>query len=314
MFNGDADGLCALQQLHLSQPRHTQLISGVKRDQALLERVDPDSVDSVTVLDLPFSYNSVAIAKLLDAGKSITYFDHHFPSDIVNHANLNLQIDTGANMCTSLIVNRWLGDITDRWAIVGAYGDNLLASASALAEQAGLDEGETLIVAELGRLLNYNSYGDNIADLHFSPIELHTAMRDCLDPLTFVQDQSIYSNLHDAYQQDLSQALSVSGDARPGGLVYLLPDLPWARRFVGTFANMIANVCREKTIAILAKQYGDHYRVHLRTPTASLTSAGEFCRRFPSGGGRAIAGGINCLPHSDIDLFLNEFDRTFRMT
>ena len=39
VFNGDADGLCALQQLRLAQPRETPLVTGVKRDIALLGRV-----------------------------------------------------------------------------------------------------------------------------------------------------------------------------------------------------------------------------------------------------------------------------------
>lgn len=312
VFNGDADGLCALQQMHLAQPRSAQLISGVKRDQSLLERVDFDSVDSVTVLDLPLPNNRDALVNLLDAGKTINYFDHHIPGDRLDHDQLNSQIDIDANMCTSLIVNRWLGGAVDLWAIVGTYGDNLLGPANALAAHAGLDDDETLLVADLGRLLNYNSYGERVDDLHFSPIELHKTMREYVDPLSFIREQQIYSQLREAYQQDLGHALNISGEPRPGGLVYKLPDLPWARRFVGTFANMIANICRDETIAILARQAGDHYRVHLRTPAASPITAGDFCRRFPSGGGRALAAGINCLPDADVDLFLNEFDRTFR--
>ena len=32
VFNGDADGICALLQLRLERPLATQLITGVKRD------------------------------------------------------------------------------------------------------------------------------------------------------------------------------------------------------------------------------------------------------------------------------------------
>ena len=32
VFNGDADGICALIQLRLAEPRDTTLITGVKRD------------------------------------------------------------------------------------------------------------------------------------------------------------------------------------------------------------------------------------------------------------------------------------------
>ncbi len=40
VFNGDADGICALLQLRLQQPRESLRITGVKRDIALLERVN----------------------------------------------------------------------------------------------------------------------------------------------------------------------------------------------------------------------------------------------------------------------------------
>jgi hypothetical protein len=39
VFNGDADGICALHQLRLANPRDAVLLTGVKRDIALLQRV-----------------------------------------------------------------------------------------------------------------------------------------------------------------------------------------------------------------------------------------------------------------------------------
>ena len=36
VFNGDADGLCALQQLRLARPRESRLVTGLKREIALL--------------------------------------------------------------------------------------------------------------------------------------------------------------------------------------------------------------------------------------------------------------------------------------
>jgi hypothetical protein len=32
VFNGDADGLCALHQLRLAEPVQSELVTGVKRD------------------------------------------------------------------------------------------------------------------------------------------------------------------------------------------------------------------------------------------------------------------------------------------
>ena len=40
VFNGDADGICALQQLRLNDPIESKLITGVKRDIQLLDHVE----------------------------------------------------------------------------------------------------------------------------------------------------------------------------------------------------------------------------------------------------------------------------------
>ena len=48
VFNGDADGLCALQQLRLHTPvDNAILITGVKRDISLLQRVEAQAGDNV---------------------------------------------------------------------------------------------------------------------------------------------------------------------------------------------------------------------------------------------------------------------------
>lgn len=38
VFNGDADGICALHQLRLVNPIESKLVMGVKRDIALLKK------------------------------------------------------------------------------------------------------------------------------------------------------------------------------------------------------------------------------------------------------------------------------------
>ena len=39
IFNGDADGICALQQMRLNNPQESTLVTGVKRDTLLLKNV-----------------------------------------------------------------------------------------------------------------------------------------------------------------------------------------------------------------------------------------------------------------------------------
>ncbi|MEX0614825.1 MAG: DHH family phosphoesterase, partial [Methylophaga sp.] len=58
VFNGDADGICALVQLRLAAPRESVLVTGVKRDIQLLQQVEPEAGDEVTVLDISLQKNA----------------------------------------------------------------------------------------------------------------------------------------------------------------------------------------------------------------------------------------------------------------
>ena len=57
VFNGDADGILALVQLRLAEPKESTLITGVKRDISLLKQVDANNATSVTVLDISMEKN-----------------------------------------------------------------------------------------------------------------------------------------------------------------------------------------------------------------------------------------------------------------
>ena len=80
VFNGDADGICALLQLRQSDPAH-QLVTGVKRDISLLERVAASVGDTVTVLDIAVEKNREPLEALLAAGIKVFYVDHHNPGE-----------------------------------------------------------------------------------------------------------------------------------------------------------------------------------------------------------------------------------------
>jgi hypothetical protein len=75
IFNGDADGLCALHQLRLENPRAAELVTGVKREVRLLERVDAREHDELTVLDVSMKSNAEALARILARGARVQYFD-----------------------------------------------------------------------------------------------------------------------------------------------------------------------------------------------------------------------------------------------
>ena len=79
VFNGDADGICALIQLRLTHPADSTLVTGIKRDIQLLKKVSAKKGDKVTVLDISIAKNTEDLQKLLSDGVSVFYVDHHMP-------------------------------------------------------------------------------------------------------------------------------------------------------------------------------------------------------------------------------------------
>ena len=67
-FNGDANRICALTQIRLDQPVDSELVTGVKRDIKLLDRVDAAENDVVTVLDVSLDKNRAGLERVLAQG------------------------------------------------------------------------------------------------------------------------------------------------------------------------------------------------------------------------------------------------------
>ena len=108
VFNGDADGICALIQLRQADPRDATLITGVKRDIQLLKQLEDQKVDRATVLDISLDKNREPLVKVLDQGAEVFYCDHHFAGDIPESPRLEALINTAPDVCTSLLVNKYL--------------------------------------------------------------------------------------------------------------------------------------------------------------------------------------------------------------
>ena len=98
VFNGDADGICALAQLRNAEPRDARLITGVKRDINLLQRVEPGAGARLTVLDVSLDKNRSDLERALAAGAEVFYCDHHFAGDIPDHPNLHTLINTAPDV------------------------------------------------------------------------------------------------------------------------------------------------------------------------------------------------------------------------
>lgn len=311
VFNGDADGIIALVQLRLAEPKVGRLITGVKRDISLLKQVDINNATSVTVLDISLEKNIDALIPLLNAHVPIFYVDHHRTGDIPNSEHLATLIDLDANTCTSLLVNHYLDDRYARWAVAAAFGDNMKASAQQLADKIGLTSEQAALLAELGVYVNYNGYGSSVDDLHFHPQALYQALVEYRDPLALIaQPNSVFSQLKLAYQQDMEKAQSakVLFDNDVCKIVELA-DEPWARRVSGVFGNELANISPDKAHAVLtlnkkALNSDQTYTVSVRAPLNNKQGADNICVQFPTGGGRAGAAGINQLRQEQLEYFI----------
>ncbi len=310
VFNGDADGLCALRQLRLAAPCDAELITGTKRDIELLSRVQAAPNTVVTVLDISLARNRFALDAMLAAGVRVRYFDHHFPGSIPTHANLEAHIDTAAEVCTSVIVDRMLNGRYRPWAITAAYGDNLLAIAERLSDTQTLSLVERATLRTLGEAINYNAYGETVADLHIHPADLYRRMANFDSPFAFAAAEPIARELIALRATDLAAALGVTPTvADATSTLYQLPDAPWSRRVLGTMAHHLASSDPKRAHAVLAPNRDGSYAVSVRGSAGARVSAHAVCVPF-GGAGRHGAAGIDRLDAAAVASFIASFQST----
>lgn len=314
IFNGDADGICGLTQLRNAEPRESTLITGVKRDIALVAKAEVAEGDRLTVLDVSFDKNREGVVDALRAGAEIFYVDHHFAGEIPSNERLTTIIDTDPNVCTSVLVNRHLRGKHVEWAITGAFGDNLRAIARALAEPLGLAEERLRRLETLGICINYNGYGASVEDLHIDPAELFELVRPHPTPFAFIEEApEVFDKLESGYREDMALARAVKPTrASAKSAVFILPDQAWARRVSGVYSNELAVALPERAHAVLTERTDGTYLVSVRAPLDNKQGADELCRKFPTGGGRAAAAGINALPADQVDAFIDALEASYR--
>jgi len=304
VFNGDADGLCALLQLRLASPREAKLVTGVKRDIKLLGQVDAQRGDEIVVLDVSLDANRDALLRALRNGARVSWFDHHHPGDIPVHSGFSPHIDINPQLCTALIVDRHLKGQFRAWAIVAAFGDNLDKPARDAASTLGLKHTDTELLRELGVCLNYNAYGELIDDLLFAPADLFATLTPFADPREFIRDCDVFESLQQRMHDDLLRASAVHVEPLGNASAYaVLPQAGWSRRVVGIYANTLAQHNPQRAHAVLVAKKGGHL-ISIRAPLANPRGAANVARAFQSGGGREGAAGIDFLPDSETDRFL----------
>jgi hypothetical protein len=311
VFNGDADGICALHQLRLAAPLTSMLVTGPKRDIRLLERVAAQPGDSVMVLDISLDSNRAALGRLLDGGVDVEYFDHHFSGAIPRHPRLRTHIDPSPGVCTSTLVDRCLEGRHRLWAIVAAFGDNLHPAALALARTCGLTPQRVVALRDLGQAINYNAYGDSEADLLIPPADLYRAIQPHASPFDFLASDDTGRLLQEGRCRDMAMAGGIDAAYRlPAGDVHVLPDAPWARRVQGEFANDLAARFPERALAVLCERAQGSYSVSVRAPLSRPAGAERLCLQY-AGGGRAGAAGIDRLERERLPEFIRAFGAAF---
>ncbi|OIO70351.1 MAG: acetyltransferase [Zetaproteobacteria bacterium CG_4_9_14_3_um_filter_49_83] len=312
VFNGDADGICALHQLRLAEPKEAELITGVKRDIALCKRVLAGQGDLVTVLDISFDKNRDEVVRLIDAGASVRYFDHHFAGELPASDLLETYIDTSADICTSLLVNDYLNGAYLPWAVTAAFGDNLFDSARKAAAPLELDDMQLQQLEQLGTLINYNGYGVTLEDLYFPPAELFRAIQPYESPFDFIAQAQAYQVLAQGFESDMKSAEQSEVVAENNTTaVLMLPDEAWARRVSGVYGNQLARDYPDRAHALVTVLEDGSYRISVRAPMSNKSGADELCMRFPTGGGRKAAAGINALPSDMLDEFIAAFQQQY---
>lgn len=305
--NGDADGLCSVVQWRLHEPQAACLVTGLKRDIALLERVRAAGGDRLLVCDVSMRRNLLPLKRLLAAGVAVRYFDHHEVDEIPSHPLLDAHIDVASDICTSLLVDRYLGGRFRAWAVVGAFGDNLRGVAEGLATGLGLSFTDRRRLQLLGEAINYNAYGESEQDLHISPGQLYEKLVRFPDPLAFLESDSVGYALDAMRQADLRQAEALPPYFQDDRVsIHLLPDAPWSRRVSGSLGNMLAGAEPLRAHAVLWPTASGDFAVSVRAPQRFPVGAAEFCRGF-GGDGRAGAAGLDHLQPQLLEPFIHAF-------
>ncbi len=319
IFNGDADGICAIHQLRLAEPRPTsRVITGVKRDIALVEKVPLTAGARLRVCDISMRKNIKSVARHLEMGNEILYFDHHNPeplppSDRPRPGRLEAHIDTAPETCSSHLVDAYLGGRFSLWAMVGAYGDNQELCARKLNHSlpTPLEDAEARYLRQLGQLINYNAYGRDRDDLIFQPEDILEAISAHASPWDFLDQSEIPQTLCARRIDDRKRAEDTpAAHASKVGRVFRFPDAAWARRVIGDFANNLARREPEQAHAIAVENSDGSLRISIRAPLRRPFHADELARRF-AGGGRPKAAGIDALDQRSWSHFLRSFEMVY---
>ena len=158
--------------------------------------------DELTVLDISLADNRDALLRRSTAGATLPLLRSPFRGRDPDHPASTRTSRSEPGVCTSLLVDEYLGGRFRAWAVVAAFGDNLPQEAAAAlraARHEGRRAGDTL--RALGECLNYNAYGDAVEDLHFLPAELYRRLRPSPIRCEFAAQDPAFQTLRAGYRR-----------------------------------------------------------------------------------------------------------------
>jgi hypothetical protein len=271
---GGADGLCAVRQWQLHEPAPATLVTGLKHDVDLLDQVALGAAAQVLVCDLPPQRNRQALDRLLGAGAHARWFDHHATGAVVPiHSAFEAHLEESSRTCTSLLVDRHLRGRHRLWALVGAYGARLTATAEALAVASGLGEAQRRQLRRLGEAIDYAACGHRTDDVILPPPRMQRLMWFYASPLAMIASEPVIARIERQRAVDLQCAadiapLRVDSSAR----VVALPDAAWSRRVSGCLAAELAGRHPRQAQAVLKARADGTWFVSVRAPPPRASS------------------------------------------
>lgn len=311
IFNGDADGLISQHLVALSGVHPSLRITGLKREIVLLERIPPLKSANLYVFDISLESNSKGLLLLLENPEiQINWFDHHESGMIPDSPRLKTRIRNTRGTCTALIVHGEFPGSDPCWAAMAAFGDNVPEAGEALLRSTEVSESEANLLREAGELLNYNAYGETEADVLFHPMKIAEQLSVFRDPLAFIRESGFFEPLRIQFREDEKESQNLlPSEQRERARLYQLPAKPWSRRFGATFVNRIARENPDAAVAALHPLNDGTFQVSIRAPRSRSDApfASDLAREFPTGGGRALAAGINNLSAETASLFQQRF-------
>jgi len=312
-FNGDADGLISQHLLELSGILPSFRVTGLKREIVLLEQLPRLKTASVYVFDISLDVNRSGLMNLLENPEvEVIWFDHHEAGAIPDSPRLKAHILNARGTCTALIVHTEFPGLDPRWAAMAAFGDNLPEAGEALLRPLNISGAESTVLREAGELLNYNAYGETVEDVLFHPLEIAKRLSRFNDPLLFIRESGFFEPLREQLHKDESNLNAiVPEEEKANAKIYRLPCESWARRMGAIFANRFALKNPDCAIGVLHLLSNGDYQVSIRSPrndrAGVFAPASDLAREFPTGGGRALAAGINRLPSEAVSNFKKRF-------